>query len=55
MTMNAGLSSEQVNGITVGVDICAAFSKTGWLVQAITLLIQPPSPGGWQGLIGVTL
>ena len=41
-TMDAGLPNERAIGITVGTDICASFSKTGWL--AIALLIQPSSP-----------
>ena len=53
--MNAGLPNEQGIGVTVGMDIFAAFSKTDWLIEAIALLIQPPSPAGWQGLIGVAL
>ena len=31
-TMDAGLPNERAIGITVGTDICASFSKTGWLV-----------------------
>ena len=42
-------------GITVRTDICVAFSKTGWLVEAIALLIQPYSPACRQGLVGVAL
>ena len=31
-TMDVRLPNEQGIGITIGTDICIAFSKTGWLV-----------------------
>ena len=38
-TINAGLPNEQGIGITVETDTCAAFSKTGWLVEGISLCL----------------
>ena len=35
--------------LTVGTGIYAAFSGTGWLLS--TLLLQRPSPAGWQGVV----
>ena len=46
-TMNAGLPSEQGNGHLYSF-------QQDWLVST-TMLIQPSSPAGWQGLIGVAL
>ena len=31
-TVNAGFPNEQGIGLTVGKDMCSAFSKTGWWV-----------------------
>ena len=47
--MNARLPNEWRNGLTVGTGfLCVAFGKD-WVV-AIALLLQSPSPAGWQGV-----
>ena len=46
--MNPGLPNEQGIGITVGAGICAAFSKTGWLVQATALLRDSTGRQSWD-------
>ena len=46
--MNSRLPNEWRNGLRVGTGIYAAFGKD-WVV-AIALLLQSPSPAGWQGV-----
>ena len=45
-TINARVPNKWRNDLTVGMGIYTAFGKD-WVV-AITLLLQSPSPGGWQ-------
>ena len=47
--MNARFPNEWRNGLTVGMGIYAAFDKD-WVV-ATALLLQSPSPAGWQGVV----
>ena len=48
VALNAGSPNEQKFGLTVKTDMCVAISKTGQLVQTISLFLQPPNPAGLQ-------